>query len=98
MDIEGVKRQYLELAVKRVLIRKQIKDINNWFIADLKSRDIIPSAYSCQRCGNMLITETEVDIFPSISPLCMGCLGNITITKEMIDKYIEEHHYDTTPA
>ena len=91
MDIEGVKRQYLELAVKRVLIRKQIKDINNWFIADLKSRDIIPSAYSCQRCGNMLVTEEPVKIITSVSPLCPGCLGNVTVSPEAVEKYIDEH-------
>jgi len=92
--MEGVKRRYLELSVMRFLIKKQINDINNWFIADLKSRGIIPSAYSCQKCGSMLITETEVNIFPGISPLCMGYLGNVTVTKQMIDKYIEENHME----
>jgi len=92
MGLKEVKRRYLEIEVARFLIRKQLDDINNWFIADLKSRDIIPSAYSCQRCGNMLITETEVNIVQGLSPLCMGCLGNITVTKEMVDRYIEEHY------
>ena len=92
MGLKEVKRRYLEIEVARFLIKKQLDDINNWFIADLKSRDIIPSAYSCQRCGNMLITETEVNIVQGLSPLCMGCLGNITVTKEMVDRYIEEHY------
>ena len=92
MGLKEVKRRYLEIEVARILIKHQLEHINNWFIADLKSRDIIPSAYSCQRCGNMLITETEVNIVQGLSPLCMGCLGNITVTKEMVDRYIEEHY------
>ena len=92
MDKEEVKRRYLEISVMRFLIKQQIDDINNWFIADAHSRGLIPNAYSCQKCGNMLITETEVNVFPGFSPLCMGCLGNITITKEAIDEYIEKHY------
>jgi hypothetical protein len=94
MDIEEVKKRYLELSVIRFLIKRQIKDINNWFIADLKSRDIVPNAYSCQKCGNELILEEPVKIIENISPKCMGCLGNITITKKMVDNYIKKRGWN----
>ena len=91
MSDKGVRRQYLELSVRRFLIKKQVEDINNWFIADFKSRDIIPNAYTCQRCGNMLVTEEPVKIITSVSPLCPGCLGNVTVSPEAVEKYIDEH-------
>ena len=91
MNKEEVKRMYLEFSVMRYLAKKQVDDINNLFIVDLKRRNIIPSLYTCQKCGNELITETEIEIIPGVSPLCMFCLGNITITREAIEEYIEEH-------
>ena len=90
MLLEEVKRKYLELSVARFLARRQIEDVNNLFIDDLKSRGIIPNCYCCQRCGNELVTETEVPIVLGLSPLCNWCLGNITITQKMVDDFIKE--------
>ena len=91
MSDKGVGRQYLELSVRRFLIGQKLKENNIWLIADLKSRDIIPNAYTCQRCGNMLVTEEPVKIITSVSPLCPGCLGNVTVSPEAVEKYIDEH-------
>lgn len=92
MNIEEVKRRYLELSVRRFLIIKQIQDINNLFIDDLKSRGIVPSIYSCQTCGfNEVVTETEVDIFLGESPRCHGCLGNVSVGDAAIKEYIDSH-------
>jgi hypothetical protein len=91
MDLKEVRRKYLEFNVYKFLVSKQIDDINQLFIIDLKSRGIIPNVYSCQRCGNELVTETEVPIILGQTPLCMGCLGNVTITRDKIEQYIVEH-------
>jgi len=92
LEVIDYKRRYLEMNVMQFLIRKQLKDINNWFIADIKSRGMIPNLYNCQKCHSMIVLEELVDIVIGISPRCMGCLGNVTVTKKMVDDYIKEHY------
>jgi len=86
------KRKYLEMSVLNFLSRRQVNNINNWFLEDFKVRGIIPMVYSCQKCGTMVVSETELEIVQSKTPQCNSCLGNITISKKMVDGYIEEHH------
>ena len=93
-EVIDYKRRYRELNVLRWLMLKQLKDINNWFLADFKTRGIIPSVYSCQRCASMIVNEEEVEIIVGKSPLCHACLGNITITKQMVEDYIKQNNLE----
>jgi len=75
-----------EIQKMRRVIKNQIEDANNFFIEDMHSRNIIPLAYPCELCGNTVISEQKIKVIPGVTPRCMACLGNITITKRLMEE------------